>query len=372
MTVLEDGTSRLELAEEIASAWNRAHLDYAVVHGLGDYPTRIGRDLDVLFPNRADAAHGLRIAVGVAERFGDWPICVARESPFGLLQFLAMRPEAEEIRVLPIDLMFHSRCWRKGPAQITEARTILAYDRSEVGPFVTSAVGLFDKAILSPLLVGEVDRFKRPDRAREWPLTLGADEAAELRRIFGTSLAVEFASDLDAGPEAFRGKWISYRREAIRRWVLRNPVRATVNLVDRMVQQGQAYLHTAAFPVVVTGPGPLRAEAIAAAKRYLETGFFQLHIDDSPQWLEAWPPSLQAPARSAWRRASLIIDPRMQQTELTIVVFAAPQLRSRDGKGLFVRARRTPRQRLEGGPSVGRDLAMTILNAYARRYGCQS
>ena len=147
---------RVQIAEAIAKTWNQQGIVYSVVHGIEDYPHKVGRDLDVLI-HEADVDRALEIVLRVCKEHG-W------------------------IHVRPPDLwgkrlvLFGKDLWRDALEIHTFTklswRGVVLVDRpvptQSRGPFLIDPWAYFVKHFLMPLFGGNLHRIRRPDWDEEY------------------------------------------------------------------------------------------------------------------------------------------------------------------------------------------------------------
>ena len=148
---------RVSLAEKIAVQWNDSNIKYAVVHGLENYPQKLGRDLDiVVYPDHAEEA--IKLAVSVAKENG-FPKNLIRWSPWGLFQVSLFNEDNME--GLPIDLMSTTTVWQAKWISMIDERDLERFSKGDgcLGPFRVSTEGTYYKACLRALVCGDLRRF---------------------------------------------------------------------------------------------------------------------------------------------------------------------------------------------------------------------
>ena len=205
---------RVALAEAIASSWGERSLEYAVVHGLEEYPARIGRDLDVAVdPESVGPAVGAAVACGRNRGFGT---VLFRWSHWGLYQLALV--DREESTALALDLLCTTDVWLAKCVRLVDEpqlERITAGD-DQFGPFRISEEGRFLKSCVRPLLCGDLSRTAA---GREWslPVTpphpihrerleelLGGAATSALATASSTS---ELRAVLPAGPRGLQVRW---------------------------------------------------------------------------------------------------------------------------------------------------------------------
>lgn len=141
--------SRIQVLESIAAAWNRAGINYAVAHGLEEYPDRIGRDLDV-FVEASHAAEAIEIARQCLRQCG---CAIAQPPPLWGQRLVAFKHEGwrDAIEIHTISKL----SWRN-VVFVTRPNP-----SDQKGPFKVDPWISFVKSILTPLLAGDIDRFVR-------------------------------------------------------------------------------------------------------------------------------------------------------------------------------------------------------------------
>lgn len=159
--------SRKNLAEAIAEAWNQHGINYTILHGLEEYPRKLGRDLDV-FVDKPHIKKAAQLTIKVMKDQG-WPIVIQPRDLYGR-RIIAFSNDWEEH--LEVDLKEELR-W----TIIDFAKR--PFPRYQFGPFKVDPWANFVKRIFLVLLSEGVTRFKeKPDelQIRDW-------EREELRQI---------------------------------------------------------------------------------------------------------------------------------------------------------------------------------------------
>lgn len=214
---------RVELAESIAAGWERVAIDYVVVHGLHGYPDRLGRDLDVVLRSRdvdvaARQATELAFAAGF-QRVRD------RRLAWGVRQLVFVTRDEPYVH-LALDLLYADRVWTNAWAYTGSVEWVLSQPVSHIGPFRSSPRATFLKAVVRPLLVGDLARFAHPEKATEWPARLGADEDAVLEQLFCDSAAMSLREALSVGPADAATLGRRARRRHLIHHIGRHPLRS--------------------------------------------------------------------------------------------------------------------------------------------------
>lgn len=148
---------RVRLAEEIAIKWNESNIQYVVVNGLFEYPSKLGRDLDVVV-NRREVQKALSIIQEIGKIHGF--LHFVRWSHFGLYQSVLIKVVGNELISLPIDLLCTDYVWRVKFINLTSSNEILNSPISYKGPFKESEYGKYLKNIIRPFLCGDIKRFQ--------------------------------------------------------------------------------------------------------------------------------------------------------------------------------------------------------------------
>jgi hypothetical protein len=167
--------SRIKALESLANVWNKAGLNYSVLHGLEDYPRSVGRDLDVCV-HRAHIHEGADLAE--QELLKDGWFTVRRDRIwahwlFGF-RYRDSKIEGLEIDFLPVMQTGLVR-FVNGPSHFKDNK----------GPFPQDIWGGFVKRIIMQFYGANVDRF----RSRTGSLALSASEGQvlenKLEEFFG-------------------------------------------------------------------------------------------------------------------------------------------------------------------------------------------
>lgn len=149
---------RVKLAEDIAKEWDREKISYSVVHGLHDYPDKLGRDLDIVIDRRS-VFKACSLAQLCGARYG-FDKTMFRWSHWGLFQFALV--DTENSQSLPLDFMCTTDVWRAKWIRMVDDDVLdrLVLGDSRRGPFCVSTEGVFLKACVRPLLCGDLSRFE--------------------------------------------------------------------------------------------------------------------------------------------------------------------------------------------------------------------
>lgn len=157
--------------ESVARSWASAGVRCAVMHGLEEYPFRLGRDLDVLVA-RGDGPRAIAIACRTLQDLG-WrvsrPPNLWGERLIGLIEL-----ESGARHVIEIHTTEALR-WRTA--------FVAVFDGAEdsIGPFPISSDASVAKRLLMPLLADDLRRFE----TRERELELAPGEASALEQGMG-------------------------------------------------------------------------------------------------------------------------------------------------------------------------------------------
>ena len=274
---------KVELVAAIAECWNQAGLSYGIAHGIDEYPSAIGRDVDVL----VERDHVSR-AIALAER-------VLRNR--GLL--VARPPRVWGERVLAADsalsedvLEIHTAvriAWRN-VVLVAEPKAMM-----RVGPFAVDPWVSIVKRIILPLLAGSTDKFTRAPA--EFHVTAEERIAlqAQLPRVVGAALTSAVLEALDARDIPLALRLVApLRRAAMWHAASRHPI-GSVTSVLRTLGRRVLQLNSPCGPVVVlTGESPHAANlalALVRGDRLVFTSVVQ----------RPWPPSTVAAIVGALR-----------------------------------------------------------------------
>jgi hypothetical protein len=150
--------TKIELLNTVADTWNSQGINYAVAHGLGNYPEKLGRDLDILMSTE-QVDRALIIAKNVLAEAG----CVVTEPPdiWGK-RLVAFLPPAESAQYIEIHTVTHLS-W--GPVTFSSRPS----PSNTIGPFKLDPWVSFAKRILIPVLAlaGAIERFRSEPRRLE-------------------------------------------------------------------------------------------------------------------------------------------------------------------------------------------------------------
>jgi len=224
---------RVELAEEIAKNWNSVGIQYAVVHGLKDYPKKLGRDIDLII-QKSDACTAMNIAIEIGKSLG-FSTHLCRWSEWGLYQLVLINKETRNS--LPLDFICTAELWQaKFINFMTQTKfKNLCHGDSDVGFFRVSNEGTFIKACLRPLVCGDLRRFGELEELSgkeeftlpvKFPEELNKKDVLKMVGTYGlTLLELPHKSELESAfPMAI------YRLQAM--WLIKNPVIAFKNVIN--------------------------------------------------------------------------------------------------------------------------------------------
>ena len=220
---MNNNNHRVSLAAEIAKKWNEASVPYAVVHGVENYPQKIGRDIDLVM-SKEKIAEALEYAmeVGLSHCFSRGYF---RWSHWGLYQLVLLHDESETS--LPIDIICTTMNWNAKWISLIDEDQLNRFieSDSQIGHFQISEEGAFYKSCVKPFLCGDLSRFdkeiKLPTRI---PKTVSHEHLKETVGSFGLSLLE--SSNITVLKKAFPQALKKLQLQ----WVLSHPIKAIHNL----------------------------------------------------------------------------------------------------------------------------------------------
>jgi len=223
------------MLESIASAWNRAGIDYAVMSGLQDYPYSLGRDLDVLVDGK-DHERAKLTATTCLRSAGFRT--VVPPNPWLAEWLFAFRDDC------CIEIDFVRRLFW-GPATLVQSPC----STTLVGPFKVDPWAAFAKRVLMCVLGGSAP--KDAAIAKEDEVLIGA----YLRRLFGRGPSRVLLEALGAG-DLVRLTRLGriLRRALILRTALLRPWEALGQSIPWLVKQVSPYFVGCAPIVALVGP----------------------------------------------------------------------------------------------------------------------
>jgi hypothetical protein len=220
---MSDNNSRVSLAEGIAKRWNAATIPYAVVHGLENFPKKLGRDIDLVM-RETDVSGAVKYAMkeGLVHGFSRGYF---RWTYWGLFQLVLVHDDY--VTSLPIDIICSTRNWDAKWVSLVDEnqldRFILSDSRK--GNFLKSEEGTFYKTCVKQLLCGDLRRFgSETSLPIEIPKVVKQKHLKSVLGTFGMSLLESTnIKDLEREyPQATRRlQW---------QWIRSHPLRAIVNL----------------------------------------------------------------------------------------------------------------------------------------------
>jgi hypothetical protein len=232
---------RTRLAETIARVWNQNDITYALIHGLEDYPSAIGRDLDVLI-NKTQIDRALSLAINAIKEYG-WPIVVQPPSLYGKRLVAISADHRSSLEIHTTDRLRWATATLTGKPE----------PRSCKGPFRLDPWASVTKRILLPLLKGDVDRFRR--RPQEIQLT--SDERSCLSRldeVTGERFACQFKQTLNSEDLDTIIPMLSPLRKRLILYSMFHAAQMVGN-VGRLLQQKLLYVFYPCGPIIaIVGP----------------------------------------------------------------------------------------------------------------------
>lgn len=168
---------RVKIAELIAEEWNREGIEYAVAHGVENYPNSLGRDLDVLM-KKEDVERALKIVVEIGKNH-DW-ICIRPPDLWGKRLVLFGKDlwrDALEIHTLT------KLSWR-GVTLAAEPQPTARF-----GPFKIDTWVFFVKDFLMILLAGQVERLNEAKIKKQLEAVMKHGLQYRLNELFGEDVS---------------------------------------------------------------------------------------------------------------------------------------------------------------------------------------
>ena len=230
------------LLTEIAEAWNRRGVRYAVAHGLEGYPDRLGRDVDVL----VQASHVGVAVSAAADALEAHGLIVVHLHPIWGPRIVAVEPTSRAMLELHLITELN---WR-GAALITAPNATRS-----VGPIAVDPELSFAKRIIAPLLAGNTDKFDcKPD---EFRFDEGEAVAASslLARIMDADLGLALHRSIGAGDVAAAIAIApAVRRSILLRGLTRTPLRFAARSLRSVTRKLSQPFAASAPTVALVGP----------------------------------------------------------------------------------------------------------------------
>ena len=250
------------LVTEIAQAWNERGIRYAVAHGLEQYPTGVGRDIDVLVaPEHVEPA--ITLAAEQVEARG---LVVVHPDPIWGRRIVAI--DTVEQAMLEVHLITELS-WR-GAALVRRPKPTTAIDGIAIDPRLT-----FAKRVLAPFLAGNVAKFER--KPQEFVLGEGEHEAA-LALLHGL-VAADLADGLfhAVAERDTATAWSlapAVRRSLLARSAAREPMRHAARLVHSATRRLRQPFAPCAPTIAFVGPDGAGKSTVIHALRDGDRGIF--------------------------------------------------------------------------------------------------
>jgi len=271
---MSETMSRIRLAEEIAGAFEREGIRYAVVHGMYGYPQSIGRDLDlVTTPEEARRAVG--VAADTAAQCG-YTKAISRWSHWGIYQLSLIREDERE--GLPLD--FCVGLWRAKWIELLSPdlmRRLIEGDDT-IGPFRVSKEGTFIKACLRPFLCG--DDFSR--FGHEFPMPVAIPEQLDREWLIDTIGPTGVSLLASSSVDELKARHSLRRLQG--RWIARHPIGALKSMAQSIFCRIRRAAFDAADVIVVETPRPEAVrQAVEGLKPELKKLFLELSYFEAPK-----------------------------------------------------------------------------------------
>lgn len=251
---------KIEIYANIARQWNAAGLVYAVGHGVEQYPSRAGRDIDVYLP-RIQVPLAAKIARDVLVQYG-FTTCIPQKDAWGKVSVYGFR--YNYIEDIEIDLAFQGFAW--GPLQVI--RRICS--SHNIGPFKVDPWISFVKRVVTRALLGDPpkDIWMFP-----WEEHVARDECT---KIFGAELTEALLNALKEKDSAEIAELApSLRRTLVVRAFLRQPLSAISGSFRWVIREVRPYLVSTAPVVAVLGPDEIDRSKILQRIRFENSFLFR-------------------------------------------------------------------------------------------------
>jgi hypothetical protein len=270
--LMSNNNSRVSLAEEIAKRWNEASIPYAVVHGLENFPRKIGRDIDLVM-RKTDVSDAVKCAMAVGLEHG-FSRGFFRWSYWGLYQLILIHDDNETS--LPIDIICKTMNWNAKWISFVDEDKLDRFicSDSRRGHFLVSEEGTFYKECVKPLLCGDLRRFGREiSLPAEIPKIVSHKHLKGILGAFGMSL-LESANIKDLETEYSKAT-----RRLQWQWVRSHPLKAIVNLLSTLHRRAMINLFTSSNIILFRTTEP---EVLTNCLHKLAQPLKQLFIDLRP------------------------------------------------------------------------------------------
>jgi hypothetical protein len=265
---------RVGAAEAVARAWNARGVNYLVTHGLEGHPIELGRDLDILM-DQAQAPRALRHASKTLTDLG-WETVVSPPDLWGK-RIVALHERNGGFDYLEL----HTT----RPLRWALMRFTGAYESPDktVGPFPVSAWVTFAKAVLLPLLAGDVGRFNATYLSELAEIGVTAELVADhAKPLLGTKLASQLASTT----AALDVEGLIVLRPAVRRaclsWMLRHPISSLRSLHELAIVKVRRIWSRSGVDVLLEVPPRIDRQAFLESLRAELHGVF-VQVKIQPQ-----------------------------------------------------------------------------------------
>ncbi len=224
----------LQDLELLAEEWNGSNLSYGVAHGLEDYPTKIGRDLDVIVKKDQITAI-LHISVNFLEKLG-YSITVP-PNPWGAEWLFAFKGDKSiEIDFIP------NLAW--GPVQLVNDPE----PNNKIGPFIVDMWATFAKSVLMKILGNSIP--KNPTIFLETNIVY-----YHLEHLVGSETAKYFIRELQSfKQENINDLGRELRKKITTYSILHYPHRAILRIVPWILTEIRPHFNRTAPIIALVGP----------------------------------------------------------------------------------------------------------------------
>ncbi|HNT67363.1 MAG TPA: hypothetical protein PKN04_16375, partial [bacterium] len=261
-------SSTVAIIEEITRQWKNEDIEYAVMHGLENYPNQLGRDLDVWI-NRKDIKRARTIAIRIFCDKG-WTAVAPKTDPWQKKSIYAISKNIFfELDLIP------NLFW--GPVALLKKRSVT----EKQGPFYIDKTAEFVKTILLKVLSGI-------------PINTDFIFTIEIRKycseVFGPKLGGLLVTLIERKDFKSLDKVrSSLRFQLIKRFVIRNPLMSIKNSINWFLREIMSHFYKIAPIVAVVGP-----DGIGKSTTLLHVNFNNTFFIDSVvrHWRPAFLPSL--------------------------------------------------------------------------------
>lgn len=265
---------RVELAQGIFLSFNESHVDYAVVSGLDNYPTNIGRDIDVLLLKKS-----LQKAILLVYAAGDalgWDYAWVNNTRIGVYQIYLVKINSDgAFLFFQVDFIFNEFSALVGAAPVYELdlgtcfKELINYHGIYINPSIYRLKAVARKTILTGVRPAVPELVQR---------IAGGDSAFDSADSWNSFVEEKFVLD-KKGLEIDFSRSIYLDKLALNiSYLARRPFKFIYNLICVFpVKKIASFVSSKPYCVACVGPDGVGKSTTLAGVREIFEGVFQVY-----------------------------------------------------------------------------------------------